>query len=179
MRSQLTKRSVSTLALLNCLQRRRTSVLSIIVLVSLLAATRPLKAADVFWSVDADGQWTTNTNWSSGVIPQSPDNVIIDRQGTYTITIASGTHSIASLNSTSNLILSGGSLNLESESLASNISGALELKTVSSSLGGVGSITLTGPVNWNAGSMTGSGKTRLSQSSVMNIAGAVTLARPL
>src|SRR5688572_18759692 len=47
-----------------------------------------LWADDVHWAVDADGNWTAASNWSSNALPQLTDRVIVDRAGTYTITIS-------------------------------------------------------------------------------------------
>ena len=87
------------------------------------------------WVTNNDGQWTTLTNWNSGVTPIAPvqgpgqmarvgsltlpatrppggnDTVILDRPGAnITVTLSSGTHSIRKLYVRETLNITGGSL---------------------------------------------------------------------
>ena len=40
------------------------------------------------WKTAASGAWNTATNWSTGAVPTSTDNVCITVAGTYTVTLA-------------------------------------------------------------------------------------------
>jgi autotransporter-associated beta strand protein len=87
------------------------------------------------WVTDSSGQWTTLTNWNSGLTPTAPvqgpgqvprvgsmtlpvtrlpganDTVVLDRPGAnITVTLASGTHTIRKLYVRETLNITGGSL---------------------------------------------------------------------
>ena len=51
------------------------------------AADHPAVACTDSWKVAAPGLWTTASNWSTGVVPTSSDNVCIKIAGTYAVTI--------------------------------------------------------------------------------------------
>src|ERR1035438_4929201 len=69
----------------------------------------PLAAATVFWA-GSSGDWNTATNWSGGVLPGTNDDVVIGPGPVITVTHASGTHAVKSIQSQQVLTLSGGSL---------------------------------------------------------------------
>jgi hypothetical protein len=82
------------------------------------------------WTPNADGQWTTLSNWNCGIdntvidesntdpalaarLPNANDRVILDRTaGNYLITLASGNQSVRSLFTNERFTMSGGSLNI-------------------------------------------------------------------
>jgi hypothetical protein len=120
------------------------------------------------WAVDANGEWTTPTSWSSGALHLLADDVILNRAATYTVTITGATQSINSISSNENIVfLGGGGLSV---AVDSSISGAVDFGGFSSPvLGGSGNMTLSGPVIWSAGTMSGTGKTILTSSSTTYI----------
>lgn len=67
------------------------------------------------WVNDADGQWTSAANWNaSPSLPGPNDRVILDRPaGLLNITLASGLHSIRSLETREALDVAGGTLNIQ------------------------------------------------------------------
>src|SRR5688572_19693804 len=72
-----------------------------------------LTPAQVLWNIDASGFWDVGTNWSTGVVPGSADDVIIDRPaGNFTVThrAGQGDHSVRSILSNEALTLSGATL---------------------------------------------------------------------
>jgi fibronectin-binding autotransporter adhesin len=72
-------------------------------------------AAPVSWSVDADGDWQTATNWSSNpLLPNTADDVTIDVGGVTarTITVSGAVPGVHGLVSEENLTLNGGSLDI-------------------------------------------------------------------
>src|SRR5262249_52905202 len=74
-------------------------------------------AATVSWNVDSDGFWDVGSNWSSGMVPQPGQDVVIDRPGaSVTVTFRSGTVSVNSLSSTENFAMTGGTLDLATTS---------------------------------------------------------------
>jgi autotransporter-associated beta strand protein len=88
------------------------------------------------WMNDTSGQWTTVSNWNSGMVPVAPvqgtgqvarvgpmtlptprvpssnDTVILDRPGALTVTLSSGTQNIRKLYARETLNITGGSLNI-------------------------------------------------------------------
>ena len=57
-----------------------------------------LLLAQVGWDGEGnDGLWNTPLNWSTDHVPDANDDVRIDLQGTYTVTLAGAMASIASL----------------------------------------------------------------------------------
>ncbi len=47
----------------------------------------PAEAANVYWINPAGGSWSATTNWSTGTIPGSNDNVFIISNGNYAVTL--------------------------------------------------------------------------------------------
>lgn len=131
------------------------TVLSYAALVVLaLALPTPTMAATVSWNVDADGFWDIATNWSTGMVPQGGDDVVIDRpSASVTVTLRSGTTNANSLTSTDNLVVNGGTLNLATASTATT------LTLSSGTIGGVGNLSISGLFTWSGGTMTGTGAT--------------------
>ncbi|MDB5319821.1 MAG: tandem-95 repeat protein, partial [Phycisphaerales bacterium] len=72
------------------------------------------RAGNVSWVIDADGQWTAASNWSSNpALPGPTDDVTIDVPGDRLITLTNSTQSIKSLISAERMVLTfGGTLNL-------------------------------------------------------------------
>lgn len=58
------------------------------VLLSLLAVA-PCPGAEVTWINPENGNWNTAANWSTGTVPTAVDDVYINVDGTYTVTINS------------------------------------------------------------------------------------------
>src|ERR1035438_1785816 len=65
--------------------------------------------ATVSW-VGGSGDWNTATNWSTGALPGTHDNVVIGAGASITVTHSSGTHTVQSVQSQQAFVLSGGSL---------------------------------------------------------------------
>jgi hypothetical protein len=108
-------------------------------------------AANVTWAVDADGTWTTATNWSSNpALPGVGDDVTISRAaGNFLVTLASGSQSINSLVSDERLTLTGGTLTLAAGSTVNNT-----FTLAGGTLGGPGALTLNAPATWDTGTLT-------------------------
>ncbi|MEM6264182.1 MAG: PKD domain-containing protein, partial [Bacteroidota bacterium] len=64
---------------------RLTVYLSFLLL--LLGTWHTSSAANVFWTNASGGNWSTATNWSTGSVPSATDDVFIDLNGTYTVTL--------------------------------------------------------------------------------------------
>ena len=70
-------------------------------------------ATSVTWTVNADGDWATSANWSTGTVPDSTDNVTISTSSFHTITHDTGNDTINQLTVGNDLfVLSSGSLNV-------------------------------------------------------------------
>jgi hypothetical protein len=127
------------------------------------------------WTGSAgDNQWTTATNWSSGAVPVSTDNVCIASTFTSTITIGSlstTNQTIASLDAGAPLSETEGPLTIAgTATLAANlaVSGTLTLNGTSSmttlqqstgTLSGTGTLTVSGLLTWSGGTESGTGVT--------------------
>ena len=61
----------------------------------------------ISWANDSSGSWNDPSNWSSGVVPGSGEDVVIDRAaGDFTITVSFGTSEVHRLVSTGSLVIS-------------------------------------------------------------------------
>ncbi len=79
----------------------------------------------VEWISSSSGNWNTASDWSTGVVPSSNQEVIIDVSGASpTITISSGSMSVYSITADDPLSITGGSLTVASDS---TISGGLAM----------------------------------------------------
>ena len=121
-----------------------------------------------------DNKWTTATNWSSGAVPVSTDNVCIASTFTTAITIGTlGTtnQAIASLDSGAPLALTTGPLTITgTATFAADLalSGTLTLNGTSSmttleqsagTLEGTDTLTVSGLLTWSGGTESGTGTT--------------------
>ena len=101
----------------------------------------PVVVTTVSWINPNGGDWSTPSNWSTGVLPTADQDVIIDIAVTSPITHSAGTTEIKTLTSTQPFTLSGGTL---------TTAGTLHVDNIVSLTGGSlttgGSITLNVPV---------------------------------
>ena len=89
----------------------------------------------VVWVSDEDGDWNDSSNWSTGVVPEFDDDVVIDRIGfDPTITITGDRAQIQSLQSTETVNITTGSLSVTQ---ASSVEGSFII-------GNNGSLTANG-----------------------------------
>jgi hypothetical protein len=78
-----------------------------------------LHGAMVTW-IGGSGDWNTTTNWSTGSLPETNDNVVIGAGASITVTHSSGTHTVNSVQSQQAFVLSGGSVTVSNTFHASN-----------------------------------------------------------
>src|SRR6185436_21022570 len=103
-----------------------------------LLAQDPTVSCTISWNVDADGAWTTASNWDLGRVPGPADDVCIRRPaGEFTVTLASAAVSINSLHSQEAFTLASGSLSLAQ---ASEVDGRFTLS--GGTLTGAGDLTV-------------------------------------
>ncbi|HEX2828325.1 MAG TPA: filamentous hemagglutinin N-terminal domain-containing protein [Burkholderiales bacterium] len=93
------------------------------------------------WISDASGDWSVGGNWSLGHVPTNTETAFIDRPGTLTITIPTGTFTPDALTSQENVTIDGGTLSLAN---ASTINNAFAMN--GGTLAGSGLLTVNGPV---------------------------------
>jgi RHS repeat-associated protein len=129
----------------------KTPALSKLLTLALLGLTSlPLQAATVSW-VGGSGDWNTAANWSTGALPSTNDDVVIDRPGEITVTHSSGTHTVKSLLSQEAFQLSGGSLTVSNtvqvNSTFTLSAGALIRATVLQGTNGQGVTVISGTLD--------------------------------
>jgi hypothetical protein len=111
--------------------------------------------ATITWANSSGGDWDTAANWSPAQVPGAGDDAVINTAG---ITITHGVNDSDSVNSiTSNaaftLSISSGSLSVASASTLS------ALTQSGGTLTGAGTVTVSGLLTWSGGTMSGSGLT--------------------
>jgi RHS repeat-associated protein/uncharacterized repeat protein (TIGR01451 family) len=115
--------------------------------------------ATVQWISTSSGAWDVGSNWSTGQVPGSGDDVVINVKGaTPTVTIDSGNQSVHSLMASDPLSITGGSLTVAA---SSTISGGLTMTG--------GSLIATG----SGVSLTADGSTSVTSASLEATSGAV------
>jgi hypothetical protein len=127
--------------------------------------------ATVNWANPLGGDWNTASNWSGGALPGAGDDVIIGPIGG-TVTHSSGTHSVHSLTSAANFVLSGGSLTL---------AGLSTLNSKFTLSGGTlterGELDLNDAFNWMGGTLAGHGTTIANAGIALSGGGGKTLSQ--
>src|SRR5579884_2481027 len=118
----------------------------------------------VAWTGGGDGAtWTDPLNWSTGVVPGAADDVTIDVPGNITVQITGGAQMVQSLTTSDTLSISAGSLVTSAPSQIAN------LVLAGGTLDGTGDVTVTNTLTWDAGTMTGTGKTILPASATLSL----------
>src|SRR5688572_10889339 len=80
---------------------------------------------ETFWARSSDGLWDEPSNWSTGIVPRSNENVVIDVPvEVITVTHQGGLSTIQSLICYGGLIIDGGALHIVS---AHQVSGNVSL----------------------------------------------------
>lgn len=136
----------------------------------------------ISWNVNADGDWATAADWSSGQLPNDADDVTIDTADLHTVTHGAGTDFVHTLIvGNDDFTVSGGSLTINSTSSFANLltvsggtlklSGAAMAASLAQSGGtvaGAGLLTVAGPASFSGASLhTGAGVTLLKGASTL------------
>lgn len=108
-----------------------------------------LVEATVTW-VGGSGDWNNPNNWSTGVLPDSTDKVVINAPGDATITLTSGTASVASLITNEHLEILGGTLRVTEGAVLNQ-----GLTFQGGTLDADGEVTLSGESRWLGGTLRG------------------------
>ena len=122
----------------------------------------PAIATDLVW-VGGTGAWNLAGNWSPAVIPGPADNAFVTNSGTYTVTLPAGfTASVGSLtvggaSGLQTVFLDRATLTLNGASSV-NSNGTVTLSVSQSVLNGAGDLSIAGALDWQNGTMTGTGK---------------------
>jgi GH25 family lysozyme M1 (1,4-beta-N-acetylmuramidase) len=83
------------------------------------------------WQPDADGNWTTSSNWngsSAQLLPGPNDRVTISKPGVRIVTLSTGAQSVRSLNLSETLRITGGSLAMSQDAIVNAGGGALRIE---------------------------------------------------
>jgi hypothetical protein len=76
---------------------------------------RRIQPSTVTWTGAGGGDWATASNWSTGKLPGATDNVVIPALGSgAAIMHSTGDDTVASITSSTNLVLTGGNLTVNS-----------------------------------------------------------------
>ncbi len=120
-------------------------------------------ASGVEWVGGTSGDWDTASNWNINAVPDSTDEVTIGSGDT--VTLSSGyDDSVFSLDCSGTLVISSGSLSLGSTSSITN------LTLSGGTLKGDGDVTFSGTVDWTSGTMSGSGLTTFASTATVSLA---------
>jgi phage baseplate assembly protein gpV len=132
-----------------------------------------IKATDIVWTNTTGGNWNVAANWSPNTVPGATDSAIITNSGTYTVTINAAS-------TVTNLTLGGisGTQTLANASFVLTLNDASFVGTngvfamdAGATLTGNGNLTVQGILNWTGGTMSGSGRTIVTNGATLNIAG--------
>ena len=138
------------------------------VLIVILSSLGSARAGEVRWDGGGDGiSWQDPLNWDTDVIPGPGDAAIIEAGDGTSVTHASGTTEIQSLESDRDIRLTGGSFSVAGDS---TVRGNFELD--GATLTGTGNLTVTGTLTWSGGGMLGSGTTTIGPDGALEIVGA-------
>ena len=126
--------------------------------------------ATVEWISTTSGDWNVGSNWSTGAVPTSNENVIIDVPGaTPTITISSGTQSVLSITASDPLSITGGSLIVAANS---TIGGGLSMTGGTLIANGSGTLfTVTGTTTVSGASLFAENGASLTVSQLTSLTG--------
>jgi hypothetical protein len=146
-----------------------------IILLGGLLSPSTARAATVTWKDPVSGNWADGTKWSSGSKPGVADDVVIDADGSYVVTVSSlelfNSLTLGRSDGTSTQTLEigvGGNL-LPSAASMVHSRGALALS--GGALSGAGSVTVDGALNWSRGTITGSGALTVKGTLTIAVAG--------
>ncbi len=76
------------------------------------APAAPAAACTVSWNTDSDGDWNTASNWSTGLVPGTGDDVCIDRISASPVITLSTDASVHSLSNNESIRWFGGTLSV-------------------------------------------------------------------
>src|SRR5450432_1660789 len=113
--------------------------------------------AAIHWLSGVSGDWSTGSNWSSGTVPGSGDDVTIAASGTYTVTISDNeaAHSLTLNDAGATVVIGAGNNNTFTVgSTLALTAGTLQLNQGSTIVGGTLSAT-GGSFLWNGGELSG------------------------
>src|SRR5882724_7932278 len=125
-------------------------------------------AVENHWTgVGGDNLWSNPANWSLGRVPLTSDTVIIDLSGTYSVILDTNAEvlsfALGGGNGAQMLTLTNNALHYAQGSVLTN--GILNLD------GGMlsgSNLTVTGTMNWSAGTLSGPGVTTISNGGTLN-----------
>ena len=108
----------------------------------------------VYWDGGGDGtSWHDPNNWSTNIVPDFTQDVIIDVPGDITVVHSIGTHSVRSLQSQEAIVLDGGNLDIGLNPVVNN-----DL-TINGIMTASGDMLVTGLLTWLQGGLAGPGTT--------------------
>ena len=109
----------------------------------------------VYWDGGGDGtSWHDRNNWSTNIVPDFTQDVVIDVPGEITITHSTGTHGVRSLRSEETIVLDGGNLDIGLDPVLHN-----RLTITTGTLTAAGEMQVSGLLTWAQGTLGGSGTT--------------------
>jgi hypothetical protein len=132
-------------------------------------------AANVEWISSSSGNWSVATNWSTGIVPGPDDHVIIDRNGTYTVTLnvnatIAGLELGSSISGQQILLINASTRTLTLNGPAT-VQGNGLLRLTAGTITGTGDLTVASELEWQGGTLTGSGIARVESGGTLRISG--------
>lgn len=117
----------------------------------------------VSWVGTVSGNWSDGTKWSTGMPPAPVDSAVIQQPGTYTVTLdvdaTVADLRIGASTGIQTLITTSRTLTITGTSMHVDLNGVFEV--AGGTLTGAGFVGVTGTLKWIAGTMSGSGITRI------------------
>ncbi|HEV8062957.1 MAG TPA: DUF4214 domain-containing protein [Gemmataceae bacterium] len=117
----------------------------------------------VNWINPNGGDWDTASNWSTGSVPGAGDDAVISQSGISVTHSTSASDSVNSVQCSGTLSLSSGTLSI------ANTSSLSALTETGGTLTGAGNVTVTGALTWTNGTMSGSGATSLAAGGTLQL----------
>jgi fibronectin-binding autotransporter adhesin len=139
----------------------------------ILLAPCVARAAPVSWKNPVDGNWSDGTKWSTGTAPGQTDDAIITMPGAYMVTVdvdakvASLTLGAASGTQTQTLSVPSNTLTVTGASAV----GSLAVLDLAGGTLVADVLTVTGALNWTAGTMSGGATTTIAPGATLTISG--------
>src|SRR5438105_930248 len=112
----------------------------------------PVRAADIYWTNTAGGNWSAAANWDTHIIPGTNDNAYVVNDGSYIVTLNVSASvlslTVGGMSGQQTFSVNGTTLTLSD---TGNFATNTVINLSGGTLGGGGTVTINGTMNWNSG----------------------------